>query len=233
MREMIRVVGLDKNFVLHNQGGVRLGVLRGVELAVAAGECLVLTGPSGVGKSSLLRLIYGNYRPSAGHILVRHGGNVVDIAAASPRLVIEVRQRTMAHVSQFLRVIPRVAARDIVAEPLRALGIAPEAARRRAEAMLARLGIPERLWSLAPATFSGGEQQRVNLARGFVAEHPILLLDEPTASLDADNAAIVTGLIAEARDRGAAIVGIFHDAETRRRLATRLCEMTNCEAMAA
>jgi len=233
MREMIRTVGLAKSFVLHNQGGVRLDVLRGVDLSVAAGEFLALTGPSGAGKSTLLRTIYANYRPSAGHILVRHEGTVVDMAAADPRLVIEVRRRTMGYVSQFLRVIPRVAARDVAAEPLRALGVAPAEARRRAEEMLARVAIPERLWPLAPATFSGGEQQRVNIARGFVAEYPILLLDEPTASLDADNAARVAGLIDEARARGAAIVGIVHDDALRRRLATRRFDVSRKEPIAA
>jgi alpha-D-ribose 1-methylphosphonate 5-triphosphate synthase subunit PhnL len=231
--EMIRVVGLGKHFTLHNQGGVRLDVLCGVDLSVSAGECLALAGPSGSGKSTLLRMLYANYRPSAGQILIRHGEGVVDMAMADPRLVIDVRRRTMGYVSQFLRVIPRVSARDIVAEPLRALGFGAGAARQRAEAMLARVAIPERLWKLAPATFSGGEQQRVNIARGFVAGCPILLLDEPAASLDAGNAAIVAGLIDEARRRGAAIVGIFHEAEMRRRLATRIFDVTRGEAIAA
>jgi alpha-D-ribose 1-methylphosphonate 5-triphosphate synthase subunit PhnL len=233
MSEMIRIVRLAKSFVLHNQGGVRLDVLRGIDLAVEAAECVALVGPSGAGKSTLLRTIYANYRPSAGRILVRHGGITVDMAAADPRLVIDVRRRTMGHVSQFLRVIPRVSARDIVAEPLRALGVAPDEARRRAETMLTRVAIPERLWSLAPATFSGGEQQRVNIARSFVAGYPVLLLDEPTASLDADNAAIVAELIDEARRRGAAIVGIFHEAELRERLATRLFDLSRAQAIAA
>jgi alpha-D-ribose 1-methylphosphonate 5-triphosphate synthase subunit PhnL len=230
---MIRVIGLDKRFVLHNQGGARLDVLRGVALTVRAGECVALSGPSGSGKSTLLRTLFANYRPSAGKILVRHGDAVVDIAAADPRLVLDVRRSMIGHVSQFLRVIPRVSARDIVAQPLRAMGFSFALAHRRAEAMLARVAIPERLWGLAPATFSGGEQQRVNVARGLVGEHPILLLDEPTASLDAANAAIVAGLIDDALHRGAAIVGIFHEAEMRRRLATQLFDMTLAEAAAA
>jgi alpha-D-ribose 1-methylphosphonate 5-triphosphate synthase subunit PhnL len=232
-REMIRVGGLAKSFTLHHQGGVRLDVLSGIDLVVAAGECVVLAGPSGSGKSTLLRSLYGNYRPDAGHILVRHGSETVDLAAASPRLILAVRRTTIGHVSQFLRVIPRVPAIDIVAEKLLLQGMAPSEARAEAQAMLTRLDIPPRLWPLAPATFSGGEQQRVNLARALVARPPILLLDEPTASLDAENAARAAELIDEARRAGAAIVGIFHDDELRRRIATRIFPMTRAEAIAA
>jgi alpha-D-ribose 1-methylphosphonate 5-triphosphate synthase subunit PhnL len=230
---MIRTIGLAKSFTLHHQGGARLGVLHGVDLDVAVGECVALSGPSGAGKTSLVRLLYGNYRASSGHILVRHGDGIVDIARADPRLILQVRRLTIGYVSQFLRMIPRVATLDIVAEPLRAQGVDAAAARRRAGALLARLNIPERLWRLAPATFSGGEQQRVNIARGLVVDFPILLLDEPTASLDTENAHAVADLIDEARGRGAAIVAIIHDPELRARLATRLVDMTRTEAIAA
>jgi alpha-D-ribose 1-methylphosphonate 5-triphosphate synthase subunit PhnL len=147
------------------------------------------------------------------------------MVSASPQRVLEVRKRTLGYVSQFLRAIPRVSALEVVAEPLRQLGSGPEAARARARTLLARLNIPERLWQLAPATFSGGEQQRVNIARGFIVEHPILLLDEPTASLDEANAQVVIGLIAEALGRGTAIVGIFHDVEVRAAAATRTLDL--------
>jgi len=145
----------------------------------------------------------------------------VDILSAAPRIVLEVRRRTLGYVSQFLRVIPRVSSLDVVAEPLRNIGIDAPSARARAAAMLERLNVPERLWSLAPATFSGGEQQRVNIARGFISQSPILLLDEPTASLDTENRAAVIALIGEAMARGTAIVGIFHDEDVRRCLGTR------------
>jgi alpha-D-ribose 1-methylphosphonate 5-triphosphate synthase subunit PhnL len=233
MRETLRIIGLEKSFTLHNQKGARLDVLRGLDLVLRDGECLVLAGPSGSGKSTLLRTIYGNYLPDTGSILVRHGGATVDIAHASPRLVLAVRRSTLGHVSQFLRVIPRVPALDIVAEPLLAQGVAPETARRRAGDMLARLLIPERLWALAPATFSGGEQQRINVARVFVADYPILLLDEPTASLDDASAGIVAGLVEQARARGASILGIVHDGEMRHRLADRIFDMKTERAIAA
>jgi alpha-D-ribose 1-methylphosphonate 5-triphosphate synthase subunit PhnL len=223
--ERLRIVDLAKSFTLHNQGGSRLAVLDGVDLAVAGGECVALNGPSGAGKSTLLRAIYGNYVPQRGHILVRHGGETVDMVAAPPRIVLDVRRRSMGFVSQFLRVIPRIATIDIVGEPLRRLGVDAEEARERATALLARFAIPRRLWSLAPATFSGGEQQRVNIARGLIAGLPILLLDEPTAALDAANRQSVIEAIIEARDRGAAIVGIFHDREVREAVSNRLFEI--------
>ena len=218
---MMRVRNLSKSFTLHGQGGVVLSVLNNISLDIMAGECVVLRGASGSGKSTLLRSMYANYKPQSGSIEVRHQGLWVDIVSAAPRIVLDVRKRTLGYVSQFLRVIPRVSSLDVVAEPLRNIGIDAPSARARAAAMLERLNVPERLWSLAPATFSGGEQQRVNIARGFVSQSPILLLDEPTASLDAENRAAVIALIAEAKARGTAIVGIFHDEDVRRCLGTR------------
>ena len=220
-KPLLIVEELSKDFTLHLQGSVRLPVLRGVSLTVRAGECVALTGPSGAGKSTLMRALYGNYLPGGGRILVRHRDGVVDLAAADPREIVAIRRETVGYVSQFLRVIPRVPARSIVAEPLRAAGIDAAAAEREAERLLARLNLPERLWSLPPATFSGGEQQRVNLARGFAFPYPLMLVDEPTASLDPANAAVAVALIQEAKARGAAIVGIFHDADVRRAVATR------------
>ncbi|WP_300303940.1 phosphonate C-P lyase system protein PhnL [Ferrovibrio sp.] len=220
--DMIRVENLDKTFTLHLRGGVALPVLRDTSLSVMQGECVTLHGPSGAGKSTLLRSIYGNYRPQRGRILIRHDGELVDIASAAPRQVLEIRRRSLGYVTQFLRVIPRVSTLDIVAEPLLARGIADSAARERAAGLLTRLQIPEKMWGLPPSTFSGGEQQRINIARGFAADYPILLLDEPTASLDEQNRKIVINLIDDARRRGTAIVAIVHDADTRQAITTRL-----------
>jgi alpha-D-ribose 1-methylphosphonate 5-triphosphate synthase subunit PhnL len=214
---MIEVEGLGKRFVLHNQGGAVIEVMAGAHLRVARGECVALTGASGAGKSTLMRMIHGNYRATEGRIIVAG----VDVARAAPREIIRLRRETLGHVSQFLRVVPRVPAREVVAEPLLVLGVARDEALGRAEALMARLNIPRALWSLGPTTFSGGEQQRVNIARGFVHDFPVLLLDEPTASLDPDNRAVVLSLIAEAKARGAAILGIFHDAEARARVCDR------------
>ncbi len=227
---LLTIRGVEKTFVLHVQGGARLPVLRGVSLAVGAGECVVLADPSGSGKSTLLRSVYGNYKPQAGEIFVRHGAETVDIVGAAPRQVLDVRRRTVGYVSQFLRVIPRVPTEDVVAEPLRGQGMGAEDARRRARAILERLRIPERLWRLSPVTFSGGEQQRVNVARVFVATYPVLLLDEPTASLDAESRTAVVELIQEARGRGAATLAIAHDPAVRAAIATRIVTL---EEMAA
>lgn len=219
---MIEIDSLSKSFTLHNQGGAVIPVMAGAHLHVSAGECVALTGSSGAGKSTLMRMIYGNYRANAGRIMVGD----TDVARAEPREIIQLRRHTLGYVSQFLRVVPRVPTRDVVAEPLLILGSAPDAARARAEALLDRLNIPERLWSLSPTTFSGGEQQRVNIARGFAHPFPALLLDEPTASLDATNREVVLNLIEEAKARGAAIVGIFHDEAARARVCDREVDVT-------
>ncbi|WGS53900.1 phosphonate C-P lyase system protein PhnL [Paraburkholderia sp. D15] len=225
---MLRAVGIGKTFTLHGQGGVRIDALADVSLDVERGECVVLVGPSGAGKSTLLRCLYGNYLASAGSIRIRdaaHDDRPVTITGAEPHDVLRLRRGVVGYVSQFLRVIPRVPTLMLVAEPLLSRGVAEDEARERAAALLARLNVPRRLWTLAPATFSGGEQQRVNIARGLIAEHPLLLLDEPTASLDAENRDVVADLIVEARERGAAIVGIFHDEDTRNKVATRRLEL--------
>ncbi|WP_035474396.1 phosphonate C-P lyase system protein PhnL [Burkholderia sp. WSM2230] len=233
---MLRARGVEKTFVLHTQGGEPIPALYGVDLDVSRGECVALVGPSGAGKSTLLRCLYGNYRVSAGSIRLRdeaseHG--YLLLSGASPHDVMRVRRDVVGYVSQFLRVIPRVPTLDLVAEPLLARGVHADEARRRASDMLARLNIPSRLWQLAPATFSGGEQQRVNIARGLIAEHPVLLLDEPTASLDAPNRRIVAEVIGQARERGATIVGIFHDEATRESVATRRLELEPVTSLCA
>jgi len=225
MTPMIQVENLSKSFTLHNQGGVSLSVLRNATFSASAGECLVLNGASGSGKSTLLRCLYANYRVQSGAARVRHDGEWVDMAIAEPRQVLKVRRRTVGYVSQFLRVIPRVPALDIVIEPLLAQGSDVKAARDAAEHLLDQLNVPQRLWRLPPATFSGGEQQRVNIARGFIARLPILLLDEPTAALDGANRRAVVDLIEEAKGRGTAILGIFHDEEVRHAVATRFFDV--------
>ncbi len=219
---MIRIENLSKSFTLHNQGGAVIPVMAGARLTVEPGECVGLTGQSGAGKSTLMRMVWGSYLPAGGSLRV--GG--LDIARAEPREIIALRRGTLGYVSQFLRVVPRVPTLEVVAEPLLRLGVAPEIARARAAGLLARLNIPERLWPLSPTTFSGGEQQRVNIARGFAHDYPVLLLDEPTASLDAANREVVLGLIEEAKAGGAAILGIFHDEAARARVCDRVVDVT-------
>lgn len=214
---MISVSNLAKNFVLHNQNSAVIPVMANASLNVRAGECVALIGQSGAGKSTLMRMIYGNYLAEGGDIWIGQ----TNVVGASARDIIALRRETLGYVSQFLRVVPRVATRDVVAEPLMALGVDAPLARQRAENILSLLNIPERLWDLSPTTFSGGEQQRVNIARGFVYEYPAILLDEPTASLDAVNRSVVLELIECAKSRGAAIVGIFHDESARAQVCDR------------
>lgn len=225
-REMLRLNGVTKTFTLHNQGERTIPVVTGVDLQLNAGECMALMGSSGSGKSTLIRMIYGNYGCAAGEILIREeDGSWSDLAQADPRDVIRLRRYRLGYVSQFLRVIPRVPAIDVVSEPMRLAGASDRESRNRAAELLTRLNLPEGLWDLSPTTFSGGEQQRVNIARGFVHPYPVLLLDEPTASLDKVNRQVVLDLILEARDRGAAILGIFHDHEARETVCNRFLDV--------
>jgi alpha-D-ribose 1-methylphosphonate 5-triphosphate synthase subunit PhnL len=221
MAQVLKIENLAKSFVLHQQGGVRIPVFDNLSAAIEAGEAVAVTGPSGRGKSSLLKLIYGTYRASSGAIRVFSGGEWRDVVTAAPREVLSLRRDAIGYVTQFLRVIPRVPAERIVAEPLIDRGVPEDEALARARHLLERLNIPERLWHLSPMTFSGGEQQRVNIARGFAAHFPVLLLDEPTASLDAENRRRVLELIGEAQAQGSAIIGVFHDAQERRMASTR------------
>lgn len=226
---MINLNNVSKSFTLHNQGSAVIPVMEGATLSVAPGECVALTGASGAGKSTLMRVIYGNYLAASGQVLV--GG--IDVAQAEPREILQLRRETLGYVSQFLRVVPRVPTLDVVAEPLLAVGVAQDVARDRARELLDLLNIPERLWSLSPTTFSGGEQQRVNIARGFAHDYPAMLLDEPTASLDGTNRQVVLSLIEQAKARGAAIVGIFHDEAARAQVCDREIDVSGFTPKAA
>ena len=226
MSEMLQIRNIDKSFTLHTQGAMEIPVFKGVEFTVNRGDCVALTGESGAGKSTLMRMIYANYVCNGGSLLLRHKGGWLDLATASPRDVLDARRYTMGYVSQFLRVIPRVPALEIVADPLIEAGTEVKEAKQKAQTLLQQLNIQPHLWGLSPLTFSGGEQQRVNIARGFCFPYPVLLLDEPTASLDAKNKAVVLELIEKARDDGAAIIGIFHDPEARERVCNATLDIT-------
>ncbi len=226
---MINVENVSKSFTLHNQGAAVIPVMANAALQVAPGECVALVGASGAGKSTLMRMIYGNYLAASGRIMIGD----VDLAQAAPREILQLRRHVLGYVSQFLRVVPRVSTVDVVADPLLATGADRDAAMDRARTLLADLNIPERLWTLSPTTFSGGEQQRVNIARGFAHDYPALLLDEPTASLDGTNREVVMKMIETAKGRGAAIVGIFHDEAARARVCDREIDVTGFTPQAA
>ncbi len=227
---VLSVRNLAKTFVLHLHDSKVLPVLDHVSFDVAAGECVVLGGPSGTGKSSILKMIYGNYAVASGEIRLSQKEYTTDIATASPAEIIALRRHVMGYVSQFLRVIPRVSALNIIAAAARDAGKDDASSIQQAQKLLSRLNVPERLWNLPPATFSGGEQQRINIARGFAGDHPLMILDEPTASLDAVNSAAVVALIAERKAAGAAFIGIFHDEDVRKIVADRIIDILQFSA---
>ena len=222
----IEIENLEKHFVLHNAGAAQIPVFENLDLSVKSGECVVLAGISGVGKSTLMRSIYGNYLPTGGAVRVHHDGKMIDITTAPPFELLDIRRRTLGYVSQFLRVIPRISTLDLVMQPLLDNGVDPKEAEDRSKFILDMLQLPRAHWDLPPATFSGGEQQRVNIARSFVLDFPVMLLDEPTASLDAANRERVIELIKLALDKGSALIGIFHDEAVRQAVATRFFEVS-------
>jgi alpha-D-ribose 1-methylphosphonate 5-triphosphate synthase subunit PhnL len=218
---LFKADALYKGFTLHTQGGVHLSVLEDISFDIKGGECVALTGASGSGKSTFMRCLYGNYRVDSGSIWVKHEGEWVDLTQTEPHQLLAIRQTTIGYVSQFLRVIPRVAALDVAAEPLLELGMEAAEAREKAAQMFARLNLPERLWSVSPTTFSGGEKQRVNISRALLINYPILLLDEPTSALDTTNTRVVIDLLQERKAAGCAMIGIFHDHEVLTQVCNR------------
>ncbi|GGA45584.1 phosphonate C-P lyase system protein PhnL [Okeania sp. KiyG1] len=218
---LLKAEALEKSFTLHNQGGVKLSVLKNLSLSLTPGECIALSGKSGSGKSTFMRCLYGNYRVDKGSVFIKHKSTWVDIPKLAPHQILEVRKNTIGYVSQFLRVIPRVPALEVAAEPLLELGIEPKVAYQKVAELFEILNLPKRLWHLSPTTFSGGEKQRVNLARSLTVDYPILLLDEPTSALDSVNRQVVIELLEKRLVNGCGLIGIFHDEEVKRRLCTR------------
>lgn len=212
----LKVENLGKSFTLHQRGGMEVEAFSGISFTLRSGELLALSGPSGAGKSSILKTIFRTYLPRCGSALFRRDdGSEVDLACCDENRVLELRRREIAFVTQFLSVLPRVTALDWVSQPLVETGTALKEAEEQARQLLTRLGIRSQLFNLSPLTFSGGEQQRVNIAHGIIAPKELILLDEPTASLDGKSGDIVLELLDELKKMGIAMVGIFHD---RRRL---------------
>ncbi|MDZ7667548.1 MAG: phosphonate C-P lyase system protein PhnL [Desulfotignum sp.] len=223
---ILNLAQIKKDFLFHHQQGTRMTVFNDFSYTFYPGTAAILSGPSGSGKSTLLRMIYGTYKTESGHIWVTHQGRQVDIAGAAPALIYALRRHTIGYVSQFLRVVPRVSALDTIIEPLLARGVPPDQAAEKGRTLLEQLHIPSTMWHLSATTFSGGEQQRINLARGFIAPYPILLLDEPTASLDLKNRKTVIQLIQEALDNNTCVIGVFHDPADHRAFADQVIDLS-------
>ena len=220
---MIQIKNLNKSFELYNQNNTNINVFKNINFKVNKGEVVALTGNSGTGKSTLLKLIYGSYVISKGDVLIAD----VNVRKSTPRDILKLRKNKLGYVSQFLRVVPRVPTIEVVIEPLLDIGCEKKIALKKGQEILEGLNISKNLWNLSPLTFSGGEQQRVNIARGFIHSYPYLLLDEPTASLDQNNKNVVLDLIEKAKLNGSAIIGIFHDEAARNKVATREVNLEN------
>lgn len=210
----LEVKNLNKTFTVHTRGSIEVKGFENINLSVKQGEFLSLYGPSGTGKSSILKTLFRTYTTTSGNIIFhKDNGSTIDIANASESEILNLRKSEIGYVSQFLQILPRVSAVDVVSEQLIFKGESQEVARQKAKEMLDYLSIREELFDLSPLTFSGGEQQRVNIAKGIIAPKSLLLLDEPTASLDRTNTMKVVEKLKELKTQGVAMVGIFHDLE--------------------
>jgi alpha-D-ribose 1-methylphosphonate 5-triphosphate synthase subunit PhnL len=222
MEPLLQVENLSKTFILHTQGGKRIEALENISFNLVEGEILGLAGKSGAGKSSLMKCLYRTYVPTTGRILFRKNGTgYTDLATASEHEILQIRRQALRYCSQFLQVIPRVPATEVVAESLLSIGVGRAEALAEAEKLLKTLQLPRDLWDAYPATFSGGEQQRINMARALISRARLLLVDEPTASLDAASKEIMIQMLLNMKSSGIAIILISHDEQTLARLADR------------
>jgi alpha-D-ribose 1-methylphosphonate 5-triphosphate synthase subunit PhnL len=223
MGNVLSVRQLSKHFILHILGGKVIAGCEEIGFDLQQGEFLGLSGPSGAGKSTVLKCIYRTYRPTSGQVLYTgEDGRQIDLACAPEREMLRLRRREIGYVSQFLKVMPRVPAVDVLAGELRQKGWEMERARQRAREFLKIMDINQALWDAYPSTFSGGEQQRINLARALITEPRLLLLDEPTASLDIVTRQIVIRVLKDSKAAGATMIGVFHDLDVMGRLVDRV-----------
>lgn len=222
----LEVKNLNKIFRVHTQGGIEVKGFENINLEVKEGEFLSLYGPSGAGKSSILKTLFRTYTTSSGEILFyKKNAGIVDIAKASESEILNLRKSDIGYVSQFLQILPRVSAVDVVSEQLMFKGESEDISRIKAKELLSYLSIREELFDLSPLTFSGGEQQRVNIAKGIIAPKSLLLLDEPTASLDKTNTMKVVEKLKELKKDGVSMIGIFHDLEAMEIISDKIYKL--------
>ncbi|GBF34008.1 phosphonates transport ATP-binding protein PhnL [Desulfocucumis palustris] len=221
MEEIIAVEHLSKYFTIHNLGK-HIEALHDINIAMKEGEFVGITGKSGSGKSTVFKCIYRTYVPQRGSIWYNSKKfGPVNLTKASERQVIYLRKHEIGYVSQFLNVMPRTTARELVKQGVLEMGRAEDYAEWEAEKMLAHFELDRELWDSYPATFSGGEKLRLNIARAMVKHPRLLLLDEPTASLDYTSKLRVRELIEQLIREGTTMMGIFHDLEFMENLCHR------------
>ncbi len=223
--KILEVNDLSKVFNLHVLNDKRIEALKKINFSMKEGEIIGLTGKSGSGKSSLMKCIYRTYLASAGEIIYKSISGNIDLVKADDHEIIELRKNEITYCSQFLSVIPRVPAVDVVCENLFRIEKDRQIAREQTKEMLERLGLPTELWDAFPSTFSGGEQQRINIARAVIASPRFLLIDEPTASLDVKTKDVVIDLILELKKNGTSVLCISHDEYTLERLVDRRLDL--------
>jgi alpha-D-ribose 1-methylphosphonate 5-triphosphate synthase subunit PhnL len=225
---VLEVKDLRKKFTLHLLEEKEIVGFQSVSFTLKRGEFLGIAGKSGSGKSSLIKCIYRTYLSTSGKIIFYpNGRNSVDLATCLDEEIIDLRYRKIGHVSQFFYAIPRVSCLDIVTQSLVQQGVNIDEAKKSAKNMLSCLLIPDKLFDAHPSTFSGGEKQRVNIARALVKEPELLLLDEPTASLDKVSRGIVLEEIFELKKKGTSAIGVFHDEKELRSFADKILVMGN------
>jgi alpha-D-ribose 1-methylphosphonate 5-triphosphate synthase subunit PhnL len=223
---LLEVEQLSKCFCLHLLGAMPLPVLGRLNFRIREGDFAVISGPSGSGKSTVLKCVYRSYLPTSGAVYYRCADGVwLDLVQCSEQQMLALRRSEIGYVTQFLRCAPRVAAEQVVAGPRMILGGSRSVALDEARNLLQRFRIPEKLWKAFPVTFSGGEQQRINLARAIIQKPRLLLLDEPTASLDPRAVECFLEALEEVRQQGTTCLGIFHDRSLIDRFATQVVEM--------
>jgi alpha-D-ribose 1-methylphosphonate 5-triphosphate synthase subunit PhnL len=226
-KKALELNGLEKNFTLRILNDKFIAALHNINLSIDQGEVVGLIGKSGSGKSTLMKCIYRTYLPSAGAIWYHSAlAGPIDLAKAGDHEILHLRKQEITYCSQFLSVIPRVSALEVVASGLygrnNLSGVSPL---DLAADYLDRIELPKELWDAYPSTFSGGEQQRVNVARAIISNPRLLLIDEPTASLDHKTKNVVIDMILELKEKGTTVLVISHDSYTLERMCDRMVEL--------
>lgn len=210
---ILTIKNLAKNFYLHNPG-LEIKSCQDINLSLERGQFIGIVGLSGAGKSTILKCINRSYLPMQGEIIYdSEAFGKIDLAAATEREMLYLRRQEIGYVSQFLNVMPRTTAKEHVMSALLDMGEDVGVAEAAAIEMLTYFKLPQTLWDLYPATFSGGERLRLNLAHAMVKKPRLLLLDEPTASLDNKTKILVKDMMKMLKEKNTSMIGIFHDLE--------------------